>query len=97
MSAEPVATPDAATLALELAGLTEARRAAWSALTDAEREWVCETGSVRPMPGGASADVQRYLEVGEGARAVMASLHAQEARKARRALTALDEWLLRRS
>lgn len=83
-------------LVLELANLAEAHQAAWSALGDTEREWVLahDTESGGPVPGGASADVGRYLELGERVRAVMASLHAQEAEKVRRALAALDGWLL---
>jgi len=86
-------------LVLELADLAEAQRAAWSALSNAEREWVLDrdTEADKSIPGGAPAEVRTYLDLDESVRALMASLHSKEAEKICQALGALDEWVLHRA
>jgi hypothetical protein len=81
---------------LELASLAEAHRAAWSALGDAEREWVIARGAEaeKPMGGDASAELRSYLDLDERVGAVAAALQAQESEKIRRALAALDDRML---
>jgi hypothetical protein len=46
------------------------------------------------MPGRPSVELAGYLELDERVQAVCGSLRVQEAGKIRRALAALDEWLL---
>jgi hypothetical protein len=81
---------------LELAGLAAALQAAWSALGDPEREWLLtrKIGGERPMPGSRPVELEEYLELDDRVQAVSGSLRAQEADKIRRALAALDDWLL---
>lgn len=85
-------------LVLELAGHAEAHQAAWATLGDAEQEWVLarDTAAEKPMPADASAELRRYLRLDEGIGTVATALQAQEVEKIRRALAALDDWLLQR-
>jgi hypothetical protein len=81
---------------LELARLAAAEREAWSSLSDQEREWALgqESGAERALPAAAGEKLRRYADLEGAVGAVAASLHAPEATKIRRALAALDEWLL---
>jgi hypothetical protein len=83
---------------LELARLAEASSTAWNALSDGESDWVVGHGTERekPLPGDASDDLRRYLALRDRVGTIARSLGAQEAEKIRRALTALDDWLLHR-
>lgn len=82
---------------LELASLTNAHRAAWSALDDSEREWVaaCNSDAAKSTRGSASAAFRKYLDFEERIEEVSVSLQTQEAEKIRQALAALDHWLVR--
>ena len=78
---------------LELANLVEAARSALSK-TVLKRLYARETEANRSVTGDDSAEVGRYLDLDERVRALMTSLQALEVEKIRRALGALDEWLL---
>jgi hypothetical protein len=81
---------------LELAGLAAALQAAWSALGDSEREWLLtrKIRDGRPMQRNRPVELAGYLELDERVQAVSGSLRTQESGKIRRALAALDDWLL---
>lgn len=83
---------------LELAFFAELHRSAWSALGDSERDWVLASAdeSGQTPPPDASADLRRYLDSDKRIKALSAKLYDQEAEKVRRALRALDDWLLGR-
>jgi hypothetical protein len=81
---------------LVLADLAASERDAWSVLDKGEQEWVLlrRTEAEKPIPAGASVGLRRYLEIEGRVSAVSAALRAKETEKIRRALAALDDWLV---
>lgn len=81
---------------LELARLAEALGPAWDALEEREQGWalVRHQEGEEPPPGEPSAALRRYLAIDDRVIAITESLREREAGKIRRALAALDEWLV---
>ena len=84
---------------LELARLAEALEQAWDALNERERDWIVASDeeTAEAFPEAGSQIVRRYLALDDQVNANTGSLQEQEAAKVRRALAALDEWLVRQA
>lgn len=86
---------------LELAQLVETLGDAQAALSEQERECIRfgygEGDNPNPLPEAPSEELRQCHALSCRVTAIIASLRNQEARKIRRALAALDEWLLEMS
>jgi len=80
---------------LKLTRLGKAIRLAFDKLSEADRKLLFSDGSEKKTSREPSAELSRYLEFDRRQKEIARSLRHQENDKIRRALTALDDWLLR--